>query len=111
MIHGRINLVYYLDKAMQGRDSRGRFSNKSDLKRKVRSLRVTDEVWEKLGVMAESQGITRADLIEEFVITNCVIRGEVKEDGVQILREALNLRANAGGAIKKKIREYLQLYV
>ena len=96
---------------MQGRDSKGRFSNKSDLKREVRSLRATDEVWEKLGIMADSLGITRADLIEEFVITNRVICGEVKEDGIEILREALRLRANAGGTIKKKIREYLNLFI
>ena len=62
--------------------------------------------------MVESLGITRADLIEEFVITDGVIRGEVKkEDSVEILRDTLKLRANAGGAIKKKIREYLNLFI
>ena len=35
VIHGEVDLVYYLDKAMQERDSEGRFSNKSDFKRKV----------------------------------------------------------------------------
>ena len=111
VIHDIINLVYYSDKAMQGRDSKGRFSNKSDFKRKVRTFRATDEVWEKLGIMADDRGITRADFIEEFVITNRVIHGKPKEDGVEILREALRLRANAGGAIKKKIKEYLNLFI
>ena len=45
------------------------------------------------------------------MITNRVIHDEVKEDGIEILKEALKLRANAGGAIKRKIREYLNLFV
>ena len=56
--YGKINLLYYLDKCMYRRDSRGRFSNKSDVKRKVRTFRATDEVWEKLGIMVDSRGIT-----------------------------------------------------
>ena len=54
VIRGRINLVYYLNKGMYRRNSRGRFSNKSNLKREVRTFRVTDEVWEKLEMMASS---------------------------------------------------------
>ena len=45
------------------------------------------------------------------MITNRVIHGEVREDGIEILRDALKLRANVGGAIKKKIEEYLNLFV
>ncbi len=31
-------------------------------------------------------------------------------DGIKLLEEAVKLKANAGGAIKKKIREYLDLF-
>ena len=86
----------------QGRDKKGRFGRKSDSDRKVRSIRVTDDVWEKLGEMAHSQGITRADLVEEFTAKSGVIHGKI-----EILEEALKLKANAGGAIKRNIRKYL----
>ena len=68
-------------------------------------MRVTDEIWEKFGEMALERSITRADLLEEIV----------KKDGlpinndrvINLLQEALELKANAGGAIKKKIKEVL----
>ena len=79
--------------------------NKSDCARRVRSIRVTDEVWEKFGEIAAERCITRADLLEEIV----------KEDykmvdidyAVSILEKALKLKANVGGAIKKQIRKAL----
>lgn len=89
---------------MQGRDKKGRFGSKTKDGRKVRSMRVGDEAWDRLGKMASYQGITRADLIEEFAMSNGVIRGNI-----ELLKEALKLKANAGGAIKRKIREYLNL--
>lgn len=51
----------------QGRSDRGRFTSKSEQNREVRSLRLTDSTWQKLGEIAESRRITRADLIEQFV--------------------------------------------
>ena len=50
----------------QGRSQRGRFAVKSDEHREVRSLRCTDATWQKLGELAELQGITRADLVEQW---------------------------------------------
>lgn len=50
----------------QGRSGAGKFASKSDEHREVRSLRCTDATWQKLGELAESQGITRADLIEQW---------------------------------------------
>ena len=90
---------------MYSRDLRGQFTNKSDSDRHVRSIRVTDEIWEKFGEIAAERCITRADLLEEIV----------KEDykmvainyAVSILKEALRLKANAGGAIKNQIRKAL----
>ena len=90
---------------MQDKDWRGRFISKSDDYRKVRSIRVTDEIWEKFGDMALQQGITRADLLEEIVKSDdsVVDNNQV----INLLQEALKLKANAGGAIKRKIREAL----
>ena len=92
---------------MRSRDQRGCFINKSSVNRKVRSIRVTDEVWGRFGTMAAKRGITRADLLEEIVKTNQVILGN--EEAIRMLEESLKLKANAGGVIKKKIREVLKI--
>ena len=92
-------------KIIQDKDWRGRFINKSDDYRKVRSMRVTDEIWEKFGDMAFQQGITRADLLEEIVKSDYSVINN--NQVINLLQEALKLKANAGGAIKKKIREVL----
>ena len=89
---------------MQGRNKRGQFDRKSESDRKVRSIRVTDEAWEKFGEMASRQSITRADLLEQVVNNQASLSG----DQIKILEDALRLKANAGGAIKRKIREYLE---
>ena len=89
----------------QEKDWHGRFIHKSDDYRQVRSIRVTNEIWENFGKTALELGITRADLLEEIF----------KNDGlffnlhsvINLLQKALKLKANAGGAIKKKIREVL----
>ena len=99
--------VYYSVKMVQQRNQRGQFTNKSNSERRVRSIRVTDEVWDKFGEMAIQQGITRADLLEEIVDSSCVIHGD--REVVKILEEALKLKANAGGAIKKRIRDALKI--
>ena len=92
---------------VQGRNKKGQFGSKSHSERKVRSIRVTDRVWDKFGEMAVQRGITRADLLEEIVNDDRVIigNGEV----AKMLEEALKLKANAGGAIKKKIRDVLKV--
>ena len=90
---------------MQERDWHGRFICKSDDYRKVRAIRVTDEIWEKFGEMALERGITRADLLEEMVEEDCISVDLNKV--VLVLKKALKLKANAGGAIKRQIREVL----
>lgn len=92
---------------MQSRNKKGQFENKSETERKVRSIRATDDVWQKFGEMAKQQGITRADLLEKFVNDVRVLHSNDKN--TKLLEEALDLKANTGGAIKKKIREYLKL--
>ena len=85
---------------MQGRNDKGQFQSKSNGFRRVRSIRVTDDVWDKLGEMAGQRGITRADLLEQLVEVDL-------SSAVEILEDALKLRANAGGAIKCEIRKAL----
>ncbi|AFZ43625.1 hypothetical protein PCC7418_1434 [Halothece sp. PCC 7418] len=49
------------------RGNKGRFILKGDIPRKVRSIRLTDSTWKKLGEWANQQNVTRADIIEEWV--------------------------------------------
>ncbi len=89
------------------RDKKGKFANKSESERKVRSMRVADEIWEEAGDIASERGITRADLFEEMIKEHQVLHG--KDGSLNILHEALRLKANAGGAIKRKIKEFLEI--
>lgn len=52
----------------QERNKLGKFLPKSEEMRKVRSIRLTDSTWEKLGKLANERSITRADLLEEWMI-------------------------------------------
>ncbi len=49
------------------RGKAGKFIQKTDEKRQVRSLRVTDSTWELFGKYAEERGLTRADWLEELI--------------------------------------------
>ena len=51
---------------MRKRDDLGQFAQKSEEPREVRSIRLTDSTWKVLGQAAETQGITRADLLEKM---------------------------------------------
>ena len=96
---------------MQIRNQKGQFQNKSETERKVCSIRATDDVWQKFGEIAKQQGITRADLLEEIIKNYRVLRSkndQVIHGNIKALNEGLKLKANAGGKIKEKIREYLK---
>lgn len=49
------------------RGEKGQFTQKGEEGRKVRSLRLTDTTWNKLGKWANEHNVTRADLIEKWV--------------------------------------------
>ncbi len=49
------------------RGKAGKFIQKTDEKRQVRSLRVTDSIWKLFGTYAEERGLTRADWLEELI--------------------------------------------
>lgn len=104
----------------QDKDAKGRFAAKGEAVRSVRSIRLTDQCWEVLGEKAEDNNMSKADYLEALT------RGEVSwddegnqdpepeldfdsEEVAELLREALTLKANAGGKIKVKVREVLQL--
>ena len=89
------------------RDWHGRFICKSDDYRKVKTIRVTDGVWEEFGEMAFERGITRADLLEEIIKSEGLPPNNYRV--INLLQEALKLKANAGGAIKKKIKLALSI--
>ncbi len=49
------------------RNESGKFVQKSDEARKVRSIRLTDRAWNELGRIVGERDITRADLMEELI--------------------------------------------
>lgn len=84
---------------------KGKFIFKGEEERKVRTVRLTDSTWNKLELIAKQRCITRTELIEELLEQDSNDKSEV----VKILTEALTLKANAGGAIKEKIRKVLKM--
>lgn len=52
---------------MMIRNASGKFEQKGDQMRGVRSIRLTDTAWMVLGQVAGSRGLTRADLLESMV--------------------------------------------
>ena len=95
----------------------GKFQQKSEENREVRSLRATNQTWSKLGTYADRRHLTRADLLEELV------DDLVKQDGtkstyitpieleiiVTTLKESLNLKGNATSKIKVEISKVLAM--
>jgi len=95
------------------RDGQGMFAAKSDQPRDTRTIRVTKQTWDDFGEWATKRRVTRADLLEELVeewkSTACYTADPENLTMIaQLLEEALTLKANAGGAIKEKIREALR---
>lgn len=87
----------------------GKYVKKGTSQRQVRSIRMTDEVWQGLNDLADSQKITTADLLEGWILDSNVLHGQNADltGVVKILEEALKLKPNAGGAIKSEIRKAL----
>jgi predicted DNA-binding ribbon-helix-helix protein len=97
-----------MEKRIRGKN--GKYISKGTSCREVRSVRLTDFAWQALNDQADSQKVTVADLLEEWMLDNHVIHDKkVNLSGVVgILEEALKLKPNAGGAIKARIREALE---
>ena len=101
----------------QDRGDRGRFTKKGNTDRAVRSVRLTDDAWKALGQKADDQDMTRADYLEALTSGDLEWESEAKDEELdfdldevaEILKEALKLKSNAGGKIKLRIKEALQL--
>lgn len=76
----------------QGRNQSGKFESKSDELRSVRTIRLTDSAWKKLGEISISRDITRADLIEEWA----------KQDFLQQLNQPTSSGATGLGCTSGK---------
>lgn len=75
---------------MQSRSKAGKFAPKSDELREVRSIRLTNTTWEKLGAAAELKEMTRADLIEQLAEDGLLDQqSSSKHISVQGIKEAI----------------------
>ncbi len=104
----------------QERDN-GKFAPKGNENRTVRSIRATDSTWNALEEKASEQDMTKADYLEALVSGEIDWESEDSEkdevaefdfdveEVAEVLREALTLKANAGGKIKTEIKRALEL--
>jgi hypothetical protein len=90
---------------MQPRSS-GKFAAKGDQHRKVRSVRLTDWAYDELQFRADCNKQSLADFLEELARSDESVESN---EIVNILTNALTLKANAGGAIKEEIRKAIAL--
>ncbi|MBN4006479.1 hypothetical protein [Nostoc sp. LPT] len=75
---------------MRKRDKHGQFTQKSNEPREVRSLRLTDSTWNKMGEIAEAREVTRADIIEIMFERNILVKGFSKEEIQSFAKEILD---------------------
>lgn len=102
----------------QGRGETGKFASKSNEPREVRSIRLTDTSWEKLGNVADSRCITRADLIEHIVEsgaldqpqpTSATNLQQVEEAAAQILNDPIVTRNGKDrGSVRRALEALLK---
>jgi hypothetical protein len=107
--------------AEQDKDSMGRFAAKGDSVRSVRTIRLTDETWAALGEKADNEDMSKADYLEALLAGSIDWDSDDSEPDQQreldfepeevaeLLKEALTFKANAGGRIKTKIKEALEM--
>lgn len=113
------------------RSESGKFVQKSDEMRRVRSIRLTDTAWDELGRIANQRDITRADLIEELIEKGLAERLEDKVESSKQLeipfgvlpkleradleenrdRILAGLKLGSQAPLYKKIKKALDLYV
>lgn len=74
----------------QGRNESGKFSAKSNEMREVRSIRLTNATWDALGKLADERSITRADLVEDWMINGSLV--ELESGSCKKLHDLLDLK-------------------
>jgi predicted DNA-binding ribbon-helix-helix protein len=55
-----------LYKTRMNRDDNGQFARKEYGEKKIRSMMLSDQAWDTLKKLADSKGVSRTDIIEEF---------------------------------------------
>ncbi len=96
------------------RDIQGKFTLKNHDYRQVRSLRLTEKTWEKLGMASECRGITRADLLENLVQQNKEIfsdSGSIEPPNPQklVLKAKISLDQDELSSLGNKVLNELNL--
>lgn len=99
--------------AKQERKEGGKFASKSTEHREVRSIRLTNTTWEKLGELADSRCITRADLIEHLVESGELIQQPSNEINLPQIEEAVtqilgNPQVTRNGKDRGSVRRALE---
>jgi len=102
----------------QDRNDQGKFTYKGNSERKVRTIRLTDETWNLLGEKSDENDMSKADYLEALATNQISWDTENNTESnldfdvdevAEILKEALTLKSNAGGKIKAKIKEDLEI--
>lgn len=117
------------------RNQGGKFVQKSDEMRKVRSVRLTDTAWNELGRIADERDITRADLIEELIekglaerledkvespkqlelpfgVSPKLERADLEEKRDRILKDLMrDSKVGTGAALYKKAKKALDTFI
>jgi hypothetical protein len=93
---------------------KGRFAAKGGSPRRIRSMRLTDECWEWLeDQTAKAEGChTKADYLEMLAASDegsPPAGSSSIAEAMEVLANALQLKANAGGAIKSEIRRAMEI--
>lgn len=98
----------------QDRTEQGRFAPKSEEYRQVRSIRLTDSAWQKIGFAAEKRRITRADLIEQMaedgVFDGESIDSKLSRESLEVLVEEIlsDPTVTRGGKDRGAVKRGLQ---
>jgi hypothetical protein len=98
---------------LKGED--GQFTQLSDQRREVRSIRLTDRCWMLLGEIASQRGMTRADLLEKlaedgFFASHGRSNSKTLADlGEELLRDPIVTRNGKDtGAVRRVITALLE---
>lgn len=104
----------------QDRNNSGKFAAKGDTVRVIRSIRLTDITWDKLGDKADEHDISKADYLEalfsgeinweseDFSSDENELEFDVSEV-TEILKKCLTLKGNVSKILKSKIKEVLEI--
>lgn len=104
----------------QDRSNSGKFAAKGDTVRAIRSIRLTDTTWDKLGDKADEHDISKADYLEALFSGEIDWESEDSDSNeneldfdvsevTEILQECLKLKGNVSKILKGKIKEVLEI--